>query len=149
MGNAYRLKTYSRTNKYHWVNDRQIAIKDLKIGIYCTSDDLYGVKFHHYDEVYPISGLYIIPDLSFETIWKIIKPSYDSNMPVNYTIGDDICYDRLKYRYYKHSSDVERAAQKIRITKLKALIYNKLHESETEYKKKLRKNQKFDCKIYC
>jgi hypothetical protein len=116
------------------------------IRIYCIVDDKYWLEFHHYMK-YPSQDYSIMRHITFETLWKIIRPY--GNTPVNYAIGWD-----NGPAFYKHEIGYSirpigeaKVIQEIRIAKLKALIYDKLHESETEYKQKLRKCGQTDCKI--
>jgi hypothetical protein len=145
MGNAYRLETYSRTNKYHQVNDRQIAIKDLWICIYCSDDDVYSIEFYHHDNLINDYS-YVIANLSFEIVWKIIKPY--GNTPTDYIIENKPYCTRFERWHYRPLFNAEIAIRKTRIDKLKALIDNKLHESETNFKQKLLLSlEQIDCKI--
>jgi hypothetical protein len=142
MEKEHQLKTYRRTNKYHVVNDTQIAMNGIKIYIYCINDDVYELEFNYYDHLfndYMASDFYILRNLSFETLRKIIKP------PSQCIISDNTCCNRRSILYYVGSSAIEKATQQIRTAKLRALIDNKLHETETAFRQKLKKNRQIDC----
>jgi hypothetical protein len=130
------LYSYSRTNKYHIINGIQMAIPNLNIDINYRNDT-YEIEFIHCTNDF-ICDYYQVYCDSVDTIWKMIKPDTaiviersdygpESALQITY-------YADIRYRFNTRHDTL-------------SIMYDKLHENETNFRQKLKENKSLDCKI--
>jgi hypothetical protein len=138
------LKTYRRMNKYHIVNGTQIASKGLVVHINCNDPDGYDIDFVYVSKISEIKQHLDIKNISFDTLWKIIKPQGTHNVDaIKRILGKKIRFALPEME--PPCSDISIRVDLI--NKLYNMIRNKIYATETAFKQRLLHCSQTDCKI--
>jgi hypothetical protein len=132
-----------KTDEYYRINEYKISSK-------------YAITLSHYDdgyyEIWMIdfdnlicggeSGCYNMKYLTFETVWKILKPTPDSY--TNFVIIRN--ESKCAIKCHMTESDIRTNSECD--CKIIDLLYAKLHKTETDFRQKLLHcSRQTDCKI--
>jgi hypothetical protein len=135
------LTKYHKTDNYHYINDRKVPAKGLRIHIYHTHIGIYAILLTCFANK-PKQLSYHIQHLPVDMVWKILKPCGDECINFYMRYGNE-----GGYRYQITKSCITSKHKCELVDQLKVKLYLMTHETETAFRQRLLQCSQTDCKI--